>query len=161
MNKYLTDLQREVLETALKQQDLSKEYQNRLKIMLLADEGRKQVDICNELKCSQATARYWILVLQEGKALTWNQTKRGRPIKVSATYREILRDVLSQSPRRLGYPFRYWTADKLVAHMQKETGISICKRQMYRLLEEEGLSTRPKQINRFTLQSTHIVFSDL
>jgi transposase len=149
------------LKTALEQKDLPKEYQNRIKIMLLADEGRKQVDICNELKCAQATARYWILMLQEGKALTWNQTKRGRPIKVSTTYREILRDVLSQSPRRLGYPFRYWTADKLVVHMQKETGISICKRQMYRLLEEEGLSTRPKNIDKPALKSSHIMFSDL
>jgi transposase len=161
MGKYLTPFQRKLLEQELQRTDLAKKYRQRIEIILLADQGKSQSEICQDCQCAQSTARYWIRVGQEGQAHTWNQEQAGRPPKVTDAYREILRNALSQSPRNFGYAFRHWTADKLIAHLQKETGITIGKRQMYRLLEAEGLSTRPKSISTVLESHSLIILKDL
>ncbi|NJM74367.1 MAG: helix-turn-helix domain-containing protein, partial [Scytonema sp. RU_4_4] len=56
--QYLTPFQRQLLLKNL-ETDLRPEYRRRIEIMLLADIGQSQTQICEALKCSQETARYW------------------------------------------------------------------------------------------------------
>ena len=165
---FLSNFQRKDLEKNLKK-DLSKQYYQRIKIMLLADEGKTQTQICAELGCSQSTARHWIATAKSGQAHQWNNNTIGRPQAVSEECLEFLRELVSQSPREVKVPnrdftysIRQWTAKKLSEHIFAELGIKISDRHINRLLKQMGLSTRKKpskpQNNDNKNASSHGIF---
>lgn len=137
----LTNFQRKILLKSL-EEELRPEYRRRIDIMLLADEGKTQAEICQELGCCQETARYWINVVQAGNAHHWNEQPLGRPKTVNQEYVENLKQLVSLNPRELGYPFGRWTAQWLGKHLAKELGIEVSDRHINRLLKQMGLSTR-------------------
>ncbi|MBD2002725.1 MULTISPECIES: helix-turn-helix domain-containing protein [Cyanophyceae] len=139
----LTPFQRKLLQKSL-QDDLPEQYRQRLQIMLLADEGKTQTQICQALGCSQGTARHWIFMAQAGLAHNWNDNPIGRPKTVNDEHLERLKELVSQSPKEFGYSFRRWTAKWLSKHLAKEFGIEVSDRHINRLLKDIGLTTRPK-----------------
>ena len=151
--RFLSGFQRKHLEKNLNQ-GLSKnpkKYSQRIQIMLLADEGKTQTQICQELGCSQSTARHWMMMAKSGQAHQWNHHKVGRPQAVSEEYLQRLRELVTQSPREVqvpNYDFTYsirrWTAKKLSEHLDAEFGIKITDRHINRLLKQMGLSVKPK-----------------
>ncbi len=140
----LTPFQRKHLEKSL-ETDLRPEYRRRIEIMLLADEGHSQTQICDRLGCSHETARYWIMMAQAGRSLSWSDRPMGRPKTINDDYRNRLRELVCRSPREFGYGFRRWTARWLAKHLEKELGISISNRYINYLLKDMGLSTRSCQ----------------
>lgn len=144
--QFLTPFQRKRLQKDLQQDKLSPRYRQRIQIMLLADEGKTQSQICEQLECSRVTARYWISQAKNGEAHNWQATPLGRPKAVNQEYKERLRQLVGQSPKECNYPFRQWTADWLSKHLEKELDIKVDKRHINRLLKEMGLSTKPKPI---------------
>lgn len=140
----LTPFQRKLLLKSL-ETDLRPEYRRRIQIMLLADEGKSQTQICTELGCSQETARYWIAMAREGKAHQWNERSMGRPKTINNKYIDRLKDLVNHSPREYGYSFERWTAHWLGKHLAKELGIQVCDRYINLLLKDMGLSTRPRR----------------
>ncbi len=124
--------------------DLRPEYRRRIEIMLLADAGESQTQICETLGCSQETARYWIAMAQAGLAHNWGDRPMGRPKTVNEQYLARLKELVSHSPREYGYPFQRWTAQWLSKHLLKELGIKVSACHINRLLKEMGLSTKPK-----------------
>ncbi len=142
----LTPFQRQLLQKSLLS-DLPKHYLQRIEIMLLADRGNTQTQICETLGCSQGTARDWILMARSGQAHKWDDRPIGRPKAINDQYLERLQELAHQSPREFGYVFRHWTAQWLSKHLAKEFGIEISSRHINRLLKKMGLSTRPKKFN--------------
>lgn len=142
-SKFLTPFQRKLLLKNL-QTDLQPEYRRRLEIMLLADMGKTQTQICQILGCSQEMARYWIAMVQAGLAHKWNERLKGRPKTVNKQYLERLQELVTHSPREYGYGFANWTAQWLSKHLALELGIEISDRHINRLLKEKGLSTKQK-----------------
>ena len=142
-DQYLTPFQRKLLQKSL-QSDLTEQYRQRIEIMLLADEGKSQAQICQALGCSQGTARYWISLARAGQAHNWNASPIGRPKTVNEQYLERLKELVRHSPRDYGYPFGRWTGQWLSKHLAKELGISVGDRNINLLLKKMGLSTRPK-----------------
>jgi len=142
----VTPFQRKLLLKSL-QTDLRPEYRRRIEIMLMADQGYSQTQICEALGCSQETARYWIAKARDGKAHQWNDNPMGRPKSINSEYIDRLKDLVNHSPREYGYPFERWTAHWLGKHLAKELGIEVCDRHISRLLKEMGLSTRPRAEN--------------
>lgn len=140
---YLTSFQRKLLLKSL-ETDLRPEYRRRIEIMLRTDMGQSQAQICNELKCSQETARYWISMARSGNAHRWNDQPIGRPKAINEEYIEHLKELVSRSPREYGYPFQRWTAQWLKKHLAKKLGIEVSDRHINRILKELGLSTRSK-----------------
>lgn len=140
---YLTPFQRKLLLNSL-EADLRPEYRRRIEIMLLADKGQSQTQICQALGCSQETARYWIVMAKTGMAHCWNDRTIGRPKTVNQQYCDRLKQLVSHSPREYGYGFRHWTAQWLAKHLAKELGITVSSCHINRLLKQMGLSTRPK-----------------
>jgi putative transposase len=138
---YLTQFQRKLLLKRL-QSDLRPEYRRRIQIMLLADAGKSQMQICEVLKCSVETARYWMFMAETGRAHQWEEHPLGRPKIVDDKYQNRLRELVSGSPRNYGYPFERWTGQWLSKHLAKELGIQVSERHINRLLKEMGLSTR-------------------
>jgi transposase len=137
----LTPFQRKFLLKSL-ETDLRPEYRRRIEIMLLADIGQSQAQICKALGCSQETARHWITMAQTGNAHNWCDRRMGRPKAVNKQYLARLKELASHSPREYGYPFERWTAQWLSKHLAKELGIKVSNCHINRLLKEMGLSTR-------------------
>ena len=145
-SQYLTFFQRKILQKSL-QTDLRPEYRRRIEIMLLADEGFSQAQICKALQCSQETARHWMMMMQTGQANRWNDRPMGRPKKINEQYLVRLKELVSSSPREYGYSFDRWTAQWLSRHIAKELEIEISACHVNRLLKKMGLSTRSKPVN--------------
>jgi transposase len=162
--KILTPFQRKSLLKKL-QKDLPEKYRRRIEIMLMADQGKSQTQICKTLGCSYHTARYWIGVAKAGLAHQWQEQPIGRPKSVNEEYLQHLKYLVNQSPREFGYSFQSWTAQWLSKHLAKEIGIEVTERHISRLLKQMGLST--KQNNPNSQQETNdnhnseITISDL
>lgn len=142
----LTPLQRKRLEKAL-QTNLKAEYRRRIEIMLRADQGQSQKQICQELQCTRETARYWILMAQTGQVQRWEELPLGRPKTVTADYLNRLQELVNHSPRDYGYAFRHWTCSWLSRHLARELGIQVSSRHVSRLLKSMGCSTKPAHTN--------------
>lgn len=167
--KYLTAFQRKLLIKSLESEG-SSQYRHRIEIILMADEGRSQSQICKTLGCSQETARYWSAIARMGMAHQWNQNAIGRPRSINDRYLDRLRELVNNSPRDYGYAFQRWTASWLSRHLTKEFGIEIGERHINRLLAQMGLSKRqrsrsplqaPCGIATLTQDSTGITIRDL
>lgn len=144
--KFLKPFQRQVLLNNLAA-DLQPEYRRRLEIILLADMGKSQTQICQTLGCSQEMARYWSAIAQAGLMHKWRERPVGRPKTVNDQYMERLKELVSNSPREYGYAFSSWTAQWLSKHLAREFGIEISDRHINRLLKQMGLSTKTKRHN--------------
>jgi transposase len=143
IGKYLTPFQRKFLQQK-QQENLSDSYRQRINIMLLADEGKTQTEICQILGCCPATVRHWMHIARTGMAHQWQDCPLGRPKAINQAYIERLQELLSQSPRDCGYGFRRWTVSWLRKHLAKELGIEVSDRHLKRVLKQMGLSTISK-----------------
>jgi transposase len=141
----LSPFQRKHLEYKLKQQDIPKLLRQRIEIMLLADDGKTQSEICQTLGCSAATASRWIFFARAQFAHQWQDSPPGRPKKASDEYIQRLQELIQSNPRNYGYPFQRWTASWLNKHLAKELGIELSDRHLSRLLKKLGLSTSSKK----------------
>jgi transposase len=133
---YLTAFQRKLLLQKLCEDTLSPLNRQRIKIMILADEGLSQAAICLEVGCCATTARHWIHMARSGMAHLWEDSPRGRPKIVTDSYLERLRELLTQSPRDYKYPFSRWTAGWLHKHLAQEYDIEVSFRHFKRLLKQ-------------------------
>jgi transposase len=144
LQRILTPFQRRYLEGKLQETDLNSQLRQRIAIMLLADEGKTQSEICRQLGCSTATAGRWILYAKAQKAHEYIEIPTGRPKTVTKQYLQRLQELVQSSPAEQGYAFRRWTADWLSKHLTKELGITVGDRHISRLLKKLGLSTVPQ-----------------
>jgi transposase len=146
-NKFLTPKQYKDLLKNLPA-NLPPEYRRRLEIMLLADMGKSQTEICQILGCSQEMARYWITITKAGLVEEWQQRRIGRPKIVNQQYIARLKELLSHSPRKYGYAFSNWTSQWLSKHLATEFSIEISNRHINRLLKEMGLATQKRRLSK-------------
>jgi transposase len=163
LGKYLTMFQHKVLQKSLKG-ELSDSYRQRIEIMLMADEGKSQTEICRVLGCCPATVRHWMHIARVGMAHQWQECALGRPKAVNEEYLERLQELLSQSPRDCDYPFQRWTVSWLNKQLTKELGVKISDRHLKRLLKEMGLSTVAKvskERDKNSNSSSKILIGDL
>ena len=147
----LTPFQRKRLQKSL-QDNLPELYRLRIEIMLLADEGQTQTQICKALGCSQGMARHWILVARSGQAHNWQDIQIGRPKSLNEAHIERLKELVSHNPKEFGYPFQRWTGQWLSKHLAKEFGVEVSDRHINRLLKQLGLSTRLSTVKQEKLQ---------
>jgi transposase len=131
--KYLTQFQRQLLEKQLKIETIP-EYRQRIEIMLLADRGKTQTQICRTLSCSPLTARHWIFVAKSGQAHNWQAQPIGRPKTVTSDYLNRLKQLVTTNPKDLGYPFSRWTGEWLSKHLSQEFDIGVSARHINRLI---------------------------
>lgn len=142
-SQLLTPFQKSLLLKQL-QTDLRPQYRQRIEIMLLADQGKSQAEICAELSCSKDTARYWMTMAQTGLAHKWKEISVGRPKKFNEDYLQRLKELVTSSPNTYGYSFQSWTAEWLSKHLENEFGIKLSARHINRLLKKMGLSKRER-----------------
>jgi transposase len=142
-SQYLNTLQRQLLEKSL-EENLSPEYRQRIEIMLLADVGHTQTQICRAIGCSPLTARHWMMMLKTNQAHLWQEQPIGRPKTVNDQYLQRLIEVAATVPQQLGYDFTHWTGELLRQHLETELGIAVSARHINRLLKEATGDARNK-----------------
>ncbi len=147
-SKYLTLFQKKALLKKL-HSNLQPEYRRRIEIMLLADIGKTQTQICKILGCCQEMARYWSALAQAGLAHRWQERPIGRPKTINEEYIQRLKELVTHSPREYGYAFTNWTAKWLSKRLAQEFEIEISDRHINRLLKKMGLSTKQKPTSSF------------
>jgi transposase len=143
LGNFLTDSEREMLLESL-QEDCPESQRQRIQIMLLADEGITQAEICQILGCCPATARHWIHIARQGMVHQWQDCPIGRPKSFKEEYLIRLKELLNSNPRNYGYASQHWTLNCLQKHLCEEFGFKVSDRHFKRLLKQMGLSTRRK-----------------
>jgi transposase len=134
--KYLSPCQRQELSEIVKETSLPEIDRKRIQIILFADEGKSQAEICKLLDCTAATASKWILIAESGAIDRWQKYRRGRPPKVDQPYLDRLKELISKSPRDFGYSFNRWSGVWLARHLEKEFGIELTPTHINRLRKQ-------------------------
>ena len=160
---YLTHFQRKLLKKVLDQQDLPDKKLQRIQIMLLADEGKTQAEICEKLGCCQATARHWISMARNGLVERWN-SNCGRPAKITPEFKEYLKQLVTKKPKetyvpnqKFTYSIECWNARILSEHLHGVFGIKVTPQYINKLLKQMGLSTRSKPIQILDLDNVSVI----
>jgi transposase len=82
---------------------------------------------------------------KEGLEGLADKPRAGRPKAADEQYRKLLAQTIEQDPQELGYAFTVWDSKRLIAHLEKETGVRVTERTFLNILaEEEYVYRRPK-----------------
>ncbi len=115
-------------------------------VILMTAVGRSKASIAEDLGCSPATVdnirkRY----RERGLEGLKRRKPPGPKPRATAEYRAALRRAVQTSPPSLGFGFSVWSAARLAAYLERQTGIALTADRVRRILHEEGFSfQRPK-----------------
>jgi len=148
MRKRNHSLQTEELERivqAMKHDPRSEVVQRATAIHLL-HLGHDALEVAEKLAVCKSTVHNWHQRWREGgiEALA-NEPRSGRPSKATSTYREALESALAAHPSDFGYSFQIWTLERLVEHLEQETGIRLSIGRLEFWLERWGYVYRRPQ----------------
>lgn len=121
----LTDEQVQQVERGIAH-DPRPEVVRRATAIYLLHQGHKPEAVGQMLSASRASVQNWHQRWRSGglERLA-NEPIPGRRPKADATYRQVLESTLDSDPHSLGYSFSVWTLERLVAHLEGETGIRL------------------------------------
>jgi len=142
---HLNEQELQTIEKAIRH-DKRPEVRQRCTAIRLLHLGHKPEQVAKMQVVSNPTIYGWINRWRSGgvDALA-NKPKSGRPLKTDDEYSLELKEVIEKEPSELGYDFTIWTIDRLRAHLEKETGISLSESRFRALLKRKGYRyRRPK-----------------
>jgi putative transposase len=144
-NYQLSDEEMQAVETAMRH-DKRPEVRQRCVLIRLLHMGYKPEEIAEMQAVSKPTVYGWFNRWREdGIEGLVNKPKSGRPLKANEEYSLKLLEVIEKEPAESGYEFNIWTIDRLRAHLEKETGISLSETRFRALLKRKGYRyRRPK-----------------
>jgi len=149
MRKRNYSLQAEELESivqAMKHDPRSEVVQRATAIHLL-HLGHDALEVAEKLAVCKSSVHNWHQRWREGgiEALA-NEPRSGRPSKATETYRQALEKALKAHPSDFGYRFQIWTLERLLEHLEQETGIRLSIGRLEFWLARWGyVYRRPKQ----------------
>jgi len=142
---HLTEQELTAVETAIRR-DKRPEVRQRCIVIRLLHLGYKPEQIAEMQAVSKPTIYGWYDRWRSGgvEGLA-NKPKSGRPPKADDEYTAVLQEVIEKEPAELGYDFAIWTIDRLRAHLEQKTGISLSESRFRALLKGKGYRyRRPK-----------------
>jgi transposase len=161
-NQCLSDFQRKQLQKLLQTPNLPDTHNRCIQIMLLADRGKSQAEICQELGCSTSTASRWILLAKSGQAHLWREHLRGRPKKIDDEYLDRLHELLAKNPCDYGYDYDRWSGQRLSKQLKKELGIKVSGQHINRLLKKISETETKRDKKAIETQSnSRLIIQDL
>lgn len=134
-----------IIEQAIKNHD-DLRVRQRATIIRLLHLGHKPQGIAPLLSIQPSQVYYWHQRWrEEGLDGLSDRPRSGRPPAADESYRQLLATIIEQDPQELGYAFSVWDSKRLIAHLEKETGIRVTERTFLNILaEEEYVYRRPK-----------------
>jgi transposase len=142
---HLTEQELQAIEMAIRH-DKRPEVRQRSTAIRLLHMGYKPEQIAEMQAVSKPTIYGWIDRWRNGgvEGLA-NRPKSGRPLKADDEYSLALMEAIEKEPSDFGYDFSIWTIDRLRAHLEKQTGISLSESRFRVLLKRKGYRyRRPK-----------------
>jgi transposase len=142
---HLTEHELADVEAAIRR-DKRPEVRQRCTVIRLLHLGHKPEQIAEMQAVSKPTIYGWYDRWRSGgiEGLA-NRPKSGRPLKADDAYSVALQEVIEKEPSEVGYDFAIWTIDRLRAHLEKKTGISLSESRFRALLKRKGYRyRRPK-----------------
>jgi transposase len=145
VNYRLSDEEFAALEVAL-HHDPRPEVRKRGLAIRLLHQGHKAAEVADLQAVSLPTVYGWFhRFKQDGVDGLAIKPRSGRPRIATDAYCQTLDDLLLQEPAALGYEFAIWTADRLRAQLEKQTGITLSARRLRAVLHQQGYRyRRPK-----------------
>lgn len=130
-------------------QDLLKRVEGKTPTQrVLAAIGWKQDATLEELaerhNVVEKTIRNWLDRFEEQplSEAPYDESRSGRPTKLTEKQKEILFEELNQSPKELGYDREAWYPELVHKHIVETYNVDYSLRHVYRLMSEAGLSFR-------------------
>ena len=138
--------QLESLEEAIKF-DERPEVVKRAMALRLLHYGHRPEAVAEMLLVTASTVYQWHHRWEaEGLEGLVDRPKSGRPRKADENYCKLLAEALEVDPGSIGYAFTVWTSDRLRAHLERLTGISLSLGRFSILMDEMGyVYRRPKR----------------
>lgn len=112
----------------------------------LLNSGKSPQEVAELLNVSVATVYNWHQKWRTGGvAGLADEQRSGRPALATAEYCAKLEALIETEPSELGYGFTLWTAKRLLAHLEQETGIHLSEDGLLNLLQKHKfVYRRPK-----------------
>ena len=145
INYTLNETELLTIEQAIKS-DPDWRVQQRALIIRLLHKGRKPDEVADILSISVGQVYWWHKRWRdEGLEGLSDKERSGRPQVDDEGYRQKLAEVLETEPHELGYGFNVWDTSRLMAHMEKETGVAMTDRTFRNVLDRmDYVYRRPK-----------------
>jgi len=122
------------LQKALKEEERGEVREKTLMFLLLND-GKTQQEIAEFIGCSLETVAYWCVHGDANNLESLEEVRKNENHKKATDeYINLLLKIVDEDPKDLGYEFGRWTATRLAAHLEKETGIKLSGSQVRRIL---------------------------
>jgi transposase len=127
-------------------QDRRPEVRHRATALHLLHRGKKPDEVAEMLAVTLGSIYKWHARWRsEGLDGLANQPKSGAPVKADEAYWQRVERLLEMEPLALGYDFTVWTVERLICHMQQETGIHLSLSRFRTVLQQRGyVYRRPK-----------------
>lgn len=118
----------------------------RAQIILLSKQGKRVIEVVEQLKVCDRTVRRWIYRFNEaGVEGLRDQGREGRPPTYSEEQRSEVVAASLTDPQSLGLPYGSWTLDRLQTYLNDEKGIPIKRSRIADILATEGLRWRTQE----------------
>jgi transposase len=118
----------------------------RAQIILLSREGKRVMEVAEQLHLCDRTVRRWIYRFNEaGVEGLRDSSRSGRPPTYSEEQRSEVVAASLTDPQSLELPFGTWTLDRLQAYLNDEKGIPIKRSRIADILAAEGLRWRTQE----------------
>ena len=145
INYTLSESELLTIEQAIKS-DPDWRVQQRAHIIRLLHKGHKPEEVADLLVISIGQVYWWHgRWRQDGLAGLSDKERSGRPPIDDEAYRQKLEQLLLTEPHELGYGFNVWDTSRLMAHMGKETGVTMTDRTFRNILDRmDYVYRRPK-----------------
>ena len=133
------------IEQAIKN-DPDLRVRQRAQIIRLLHKGHKPPEVADLLAISAGQVYWWhSRWREEGLTGLSDKERSGRPQADDEAYRQKLEQVMATDPHELGYGFNVWDTPRLMAYMEKETGVTMTDRTFRNILERlDYVYRRPK-----------------
>jgi transposase len=134
------------VEAELRRRDLPPRVRERLEMVKGAALGQDVAELARWAGRSPRTVRHWLGRFAAGGLPALADAPRsGRPVVADEGYRRAAEVALEAGPRALGLPFDAWTSERLVVHLERETGRRIAPGWLRALLGRwDWVCGRPK-----------------
>lgn len=102
----------------------------------LAQTGWSQTAIAEALGVTQSAVSKWLTKAAAGPEALRARKSPGRPVKLTAIQRETLVTLLTQGAEAHGFDGEVWTSARVATLIARELGVTLCDRQVRRLLHQ-------------------------
>jgi transposase len=142
----VTEAQWQAVEGELRRRDLAPRVRERLEMVKAAGLRQERGAIAAWSGRSERTVRRWLRrFVAGGVAALGDAPRSGRPAQADAAYLAALDAAVGTAPPALGLPFDVWTSARLVAYLERGTGVRIAPGWLRVLLARRGYACgRPK-----------------